>query len=324
MATAIYRVLQLPRGYWMPMTALLVLRPDFHDTFARGAARTAGTILGGGVATLLVRELQPGPRGLTVLLLLFVWSCYATFRMNYTLFTIGITGYVVFILMLSGVGEMTAVTLRAIDTIAGGCIALAIYALWPTWAAATVRSALAAMFEAQSVYLSALLTAYQDPNAADIARLTRLRAAARLARSNAEALVERMLAEPRRKAAIQPRVATGLLAAIRRNALAALTLHAGVERAVAARLPKLAQLAAEMKESLSRLAEAVRDGRPPRPLPPLRQTQLAIAGSANPLVEQATDLMVDAINTMAELLTRDAIPQSGDPSNQSTRSQLLL
>jgi uncharacterized membrane protein YgaE (UPF0421/DUF939 family) len=320
-ATAIYRVMQLPRGYWMPMTALLVLRPDFHDTFARGAARMAGTILGGGVATLLVRELQPGPTGLTVLLLLFVWSCYATFRMNYTLFTIGITGYVVFILMLSGVGEMTAVTLRAIDTIAGGCIALVVYALWPTWAAATVRSALAAMFEAQSVYLSALLTAYLDPNAADIARLTRLRAAARLARSNAEALVERMLAEPKRKATIQPRVATGLLAAIRRNALAALTLHAGVERAVAARLPELAQLAAEMKESLLRLAEAVREGRPPRPLPPLRQTQRAIAGSANPLVEQATDLMVDAINTMAELLTRDAIPRTGDPSTRSTRSQ---
>jgi uncharacterized membrane protein YccC len=48
-ATTIYRVMQLPRGYWMPMTALLVLRPDFHETFTRGAARMGGTILGGGV-----------------------------------------------------------------------------------------------------------------------------------------------------------------------------------------------------------------------------------------------------------------------------------
>ncbi len=305
-AATIYRLMQLSRGYWMPMTALLVLRPDFHDTFARGAARMAGTILGGGVATLLVTQLHPGPLRLIVLLLIFVWTCYASFRMNYTLFTVAITGYVVFILMLSGVGEMTAVTLRAIDTIAGGCIALVVYAIWPTWAAASVRSAVAAMFEAQSIYLRALLTAYADPKTADLASLTRLRAAARRARSNAEAIVERMLAEPRRQATIHPRVATGLLAAIRRNALAALALHAGVERGIATPSPKLAQLAAEIKDSVSLLAEAIREGRAPRPLPPLRQTHLAISGDISPLVDHETDLMVDAINTMADLLTRDA------------------
>ncbi len=305
-ATIIYRVMQLPRGYWMPMTALLVLRPDFHDTFARGAARMAGTILGGGIATLLVTQLHPGPTALILLLLIFVWTCYASFRMNYTLFTIAITGYVVFILMLSGVGELTAVTLRAIDTIAGGCLALLVYTVWPTWAAASVRAALAAMFEAQSVYLSALLSAYADPQIVDLARLTRLRGAARRARSNAEAVVERMLAEPKQKATIQPRVATGLLAAIRRNALAALALHAGVERGITTPSPKSAQLAAEIKDSLSLLAEAVREGRAPRRLPSLRQTHLAMSGEISPLVEHETDLMVDAINTMAELLTRDA------------------
>ena len=30
------------------MTALLVLRPEYHDTFARGLARVGGTILGAG------------------------------------------------------------------------------------------------------------------------------------------------------------------------------------------------------------------------------------------------------------------------------------
>lgn len=306
-ATMIYRVMQLPRGYWMPMTALLVLRPDFHDTFARGAARMAGTILGGGVATLLVTQLHPGPSGLTVLVLTFVWICYATFRMNYTLLTIAITGYVVFILMLSGVGEMAAVTLRAIDTIAGGCIALVVYAAWPTWAGSSVRSALATMFEAQSVYISALLNAYADPKTADLARLTSLRAVARRARSNAEAVVERMLVEPNRKATIKPRAATGLLAAIRRNALTALALHAGVERGVTTPSPKVAQLALEMRDSLSALAEAVGRERAPRALPPLRQTHLAMSGQINPLVEHETDLMVDAINTMADLLTKSAV-----------------
>ena len=309
-ATTIYRLLQLPRGYWMPMTALLVLRPDFHDTFARGAARMAGTILGGGIATAIVLALHPGPIALTLLLLIFVWSCYATFRMNYTVFTVAVTGYVVFILMLSGVGEMTAVRLRAIDTVAGGCLALAVYAVWPTWAGTTVRSALASMFEAQSVYISSLLAAYADPQSADLAALTRLRAASRLARSNAEALVERMLVEPERKAAIRPRAATGLLAAIRRNALSALALHAGVERGIVTPSPQLSELADQIKLSLSLLAEAARDARAPHALPPLRQMQLALAKTVNQLVEQETDLMVDGINTMAELLTRDVLNRS--------------
>src|SRR4029453_1869750 len=107
-----------------------------HGRVWGGAAGMAGTILGGGVATLLVTQLHPGPTRIIVLVLIFVWTCYASFRMNYTLFTVAITGYVVFILMLSGVGEITAVTLRAIDTIAGGCIALLVYAIWPTWAGA--------------------------------------------------------------------------------------------------------------------------------------------------------------------------------------------
>ena len=49
-ATAIYRILQLPRGDWLPLTALLVLKPEFHDTFIRGISRIAGTLLGGGFA----------------------------------------------------------------------------------------------------------------------------------------------------------------------------------------------------------------------------------------------------------------------------------
>jgi hypothetical protein len=151
-----------------------------------------------------------------------------------------------------------------------------------------------------------MLNAYVNPGSSDVARLVRLRGASRLARSNAEALVERMLAEPERKAAIRPRAATGLLAAIRRNALAALALHAGVERGVDRALPMLSELTSQIQRSLTLLAEAAREERAPSPLPPLRQTHQAIAKSLPPVVEQETDLMVDAINTMADLLTREA------------------
>jgi fusaric acid resistance family protein len=303
-ATAVYREWRLPRGYWMPMTALLVLRPEFHDTFARGLARIAGTIAGAALATLIVDAFGPGPAALTLLLLAFVWGCYAFFRMNYAIFTTCLTGYIVFILMLSGVGEMTAATTRALYTVAGGVLALAVYALWPTWAASTARASLAEMLDAHSAYVGALLSGYADPRQIDMGRLSQIRIDARLARSNAEAIVERMVAEPASRATIAPRAAVGLLAALRRHALGALALHAGLERGVREPVRGMARLAEEMTASLTALAAAVRSGTAPPPLPPLRQTQLAL-GATNALVGEETDLMVDSINTVASLLAAD-------------------
>jgi hypothetical protein len=115
-----------------------------------------------------------------------------------------------------------------------------------------------------------------------------------------------MLVEPKRKGSLGSRTAMGLLAALRRHALAALALHAGIERGIDQPAPGMAQLSAEMKTSLWLLADAVREDTAPPPLPPLRQTQLALGKSVTHAVREETDLLVDGINTMAELLTRDA------------------
>jgi len=45
--------------------------------------------------------------------------------------------------------------------------------------------------------------------------------------------------------------------------------------------------------------------RPSPPLPPLRQTQLALGKSVSHLLGEETDLMVDGVNTIAELLRRE-------------------
>jgi uncharacterized membrane protein YccC len=304
--TVVYRVAHLDRGYWMPLTTLIVLRPEFQETFSRGLARIAGTIGGALVATVVVYLLAPGPTQLTLLLLLFVWGCYAFIRANYTVFTVCLTAYVVFILMLSGVAEMTAATERALYTIEGGALALLAYAIWPTWSGSTARASLAAMLESHSSYVRNLLGAYADPRTVDLHRLAHVRNHTRLVRSNTEAVVERMLGEPPGRSTITPRVAIGLLAALRRNALANLALHAGVERGIAQPIPGIETLAAEMTESLATLADAVRTGSAPPPLPPLRQTQRALRGDADAAVGDETDLMVDSINTIAELLAADA------------------
>jgi hypothetical protein len=312
LATVGYHAFTLNRGYWIPMTALIVLRPDFYETFSRGLARVGGTLLGAALATAVVHVIQPSPGLLAVFVLVCVWACYSLFRVNYALFTVCLTGYVVFILMLSGIAEMTAATTRAMYTLAGGALALIIYGVWPTWAGRTARSSVAAMLDAQGEYVDALLSAYVDPSTLDLDRLARLRSKARLQRSNTEALVERMNAEPAARASINRRRAIALLAALRRHALAALAVHAGLESGQAHVAPGAKELLTDMRVAFTQLAAAVRSGHPPEAWPRLREQHARVA--SDPAIGVETDLMVDCLNTMAELLgaraTRGATPES--------------
>jgi uncharacterized membrane protein YccC len=298
-------VFELPRGYWLPLTVALVLKPDFHDTFSRSVARVAGTMLGAAGATVIAHVFAPGPIALVVLVLGFVWGGYALAPTNYTTFTVCITGYVVFLMTLAGVPEVTASTHRIINTVAAGALALCAYATWPSWTASEVRPALAATLEEQSGYVGALLAAYADPAPPDLKKLQKISASARLARSNSEAVVERMLTEPRGRYTMKSRTAIGLLAAIRRHALAALALHAGLERDVRDAVPSIGELMRQLTTSLLTLATAVRRGTAPPPLPPLWQTQLALNTASNDIVRDETDLLVDSVDTIAELLEKD-------------------
>ena len=131
-ATATYRLLGLERGYWIPMTALLVLKPTPHDTRIRGVARSIGTIVGAGVATAIAVILRPGPILLVVLVGGFAWLCFAILDINYAAFAVAITAYIVFLLAIAGLPEPKALVERTGYTVAGGMLALAMDWLWRT------------------------------------------------------------------------------------------------------------------------------------------------------------------------------------------------
>ena len=210
-ATALYRIAGLERGYWIALTALIVLRPEFQDTIGRGLARVGGTLAGAALATAIVWLFAPGHGAQVALLLAFIYGCYALFRINYAIFAACLTGYVVFLLMLGGVGELTAATTRAAYTMAGGTLALLAYAAWPTWAGRSAKAALAAMLDAHRAYVRDLLDSVRRSGAL---RPTHAQPACdrrrRLARSNAEAVIERMLDEPKSRRPLSRRRAVGL------------------------------------------------------------------------------------------------------------------
>ncbi|MES1258583.1 MAG: FUSC family protein, partial [Acidobacteriota bacterium] len=79
----IARHVSLDHGYWVPMTALLVLKPDFHQTLARVTMRIAGTLVGAALATLIAALMRPQPVVLALLVAVFATLCYCLLHVNY-------------------------------------------------------------------------------------------------------------------------------------------------------------------------------------------------------------------------------------------------
>lgn len=117
----------LPNGYWVPMTALLVLRPSLQPTFQRGVLRVGGTIVGAALATLLVRTFRLDEGMVALLVALFAWLSYALVNVNYGLFSVFLTAYIVFLLSFAGLSTQILVAHRTLNTALGGGLALLSY-----------------------------------------------------------------------------------------------------------------------------------------------------------------------------------------------------
>ena len=127
LASELYRRMGLPSGYWVPMTALLVQKPAFFETLTRALARVSGTLVGATLATLIAAHLHPTPWILAALVTIFAFGCYALNSVNYALFTLSMTSYIVFLLSLNQLPGPEIAHRRFWCTAAGALIALLIH-----------------------------------------------------------------------------------------------------------------------------------------------------------------------------------------------------
>ena len=126
-ATEVYRRIGIQSGYWIPMTAVLVQRPAFSETFTRALARILGTLAGAWLGSLLIAYVTPGPMVLAVIATMFALLEFATNSVNYGLFAACLTGYIVFLLSLNQIPGPVIAHRRAWCTILGGLIALILH-----------------------------------------------------------------------------------------------------------------------------------------------------------------------------------------------------
>ena len=217
LASALARALQLPHEYWVPLTALWLLRPDFGSTFTRGVQRYAGTTAGAVLATVFAATVHPGPYALSILATVLSVGIFCFMLANYGVTGACTTGWVVFVSALAGIPELHAAADRVLDTSLGAIIALGGYLLWPSWERGEVSDTVADVIDAARRYAAAVLGCWLDPDQAGRDTIERTRADARVIRTDTEAMLARASVEPAGfPAGLDPDVAAKLLAAMRR------------------------------------------------------------------------------------------------------------
>jgi hypothetical protein len=130
-AVGAYHVFQFGiHGYWIPLTALFVLTSDWTQTYERIWMRAAGTAVGLAAATALALLIDDHIAANVALLTVSAAVAYAMLRLEYALFTLAITIYIVTIAHAMGESAVDAVGERALGTAIGIGIVVVAFALW--------------------------------------------------------------------------------------------------------------------------------------------------------------------------------------------------
>ena len=306
LALLLSRQLQLPHGYWLPMTAAIVLRPDFAATLNFGLLRVLGTVLGLILTTVLLHITPNEPWAHLALMAVLCMAFRYLAAAHYGVAVAALTGTVVILLSFNGVSPGAAVIDRVVNTALGCGMALVAYMVWPTWERGRARAALAGMIEAYANYLTALARA--DQRAAH----REARTAARTARSNALASLERMRAEPATPPSLLD-LAHALFANGNRLARTAMALEAVVDQRQS--LPEPAEIHGfidHLATALHGTAAALREQRGVTALPDLRRLQRTLSTlltmvedrAAAELLDRICDRLVDNVNTLVHVVDR--------------------
>src|SRR5215475_6670708 len=304
------RMLHPYRAYWVPMTVVLVLKPEFAVTFSRGVLRIAGTLIGLLLATALFHFLPIHTATEIALIGLFTFLMRWVGPANYGIFGVTISALVVLLIAITGIAPNDVIHARAVNTVLGGVFALAAYAAWPSWERNRIPELFGALLEAYRKSFKAITAELLEPGANSARERERTRQAARTARTNLETSLERLAVEPGVTPA-QIAQANAMLASSHRFAHAVMALEAGIPASYAqtqapARLD-FRNFAEAADKTLQLLCARIRGEKvAERDFPDLRESYLRLASSGDPKLERyaltnvEADRMTNSLNTLRE------------------------
>ncbi|MGI4814097.1 MAG: FUSC family protein, partial [Janthinobacterium lividum] len=162
------KLLPIENGYWIVLTSVIILKPGFSLTRQRNTQRMIGTAIGCAVSVLLILTVKSSHILLVVMFVCMVTG-YSLVLLNYGAAAVFITLYVLLLYHLLAPASLSVIGERAIDTVIGGLVAIAISYLFPFWEYRLMRPLVVQMISSMRGYLTALRGAVKSESEQSVA-----------------------------------------------------------------------------------------------------------------------------------------------------------
>ncbi len=318
--------LPVDHGYWAPIASVMVMRPDFHRTYARAVARLAGTLAGVAVATGMVRALGPDAHVFGALAVVSAGLSYTLNRTGYAYSQCFTASYVVFLLGMGGQAWEQTVPERVVLTLLGGALAMLAYVVFPAWETPRLPSRLADWLAANGRYGAAVLRSYAEPTWEHRTDMRRALLASREARAAWQEAYDQARQEPVRPRGLTSREAEEAEEALKGFDRAAMVMESHVPHGDSRFAPDAERLAEALEADTAQAAVDVREHRNPD-WGRVEEALHAWEGAAedrSPVLRRGAELQKRALEDLATAVSRTPLERDVGSTREEQRMRAAV
>ena len=157
---AVARFADVPHGYWIPLTVLMVLRPETAHTYTRCVGRVAGNALGIVVASVITTLWHPAGLSAAVLAVVVLGIAYAISSFGYVALSAALAASVVFLIDVTGTAGAGTMADRVIATLIGGALAILVHVALPDHSLIRLRQRAGELLKTEIDYAATVIKAF--------------------------------------------------------------------------------------------------------------------------------------------------------------------
>lgn len=147
-------------GYWIPLTVLLVLRPETAHTYTRCSGRIAGTAAGIVVASAVTMLWHPTGMVAAVIAVAFLAVTYVVAGLNFVALSAALAAAIVFLIDIDGVADTATLAQRLLAIAVGGMLAVLAHVALPDHALIRLRQRAGELLKTEIDYAATVIKAY--------------------------------------------------------------------------------------------------------------------------------------------------------------------
>ena len=158
---AVARFADVPHGYWIPLTVVMVLRPETAHTYTRCVGRVGGNVIGIVVASALdpAAASHRADRGSCSRSCSSAWR-YAVSGFGYLALSAALAAAIVFLIDIDGTAGTAAVGDRLLATLIGGGLAVLAHVALPDDALVRMRQRAGELLKTETDYAATVIKAF--------------------------------------------------------------------------------------------------------------------------------------------------------------------